>query len=391
MSGIKRTEEIMKVAKDKKGRWFYDFYFGSHVHDGATLPTRYRVITGLSRADTEKAMHEKLERLKKEKHGILENVPVQKPVLFEDFAVNTFLEGCRTSKRRPKTVQSLENSVNNHLAPFFKGKTLQDITPELVDRYRAARCEEKPRPSPASVNREISALKSICRLAVRYKRIKEDPTAGLEKFEEPRGKDRILTDEETGRLVAAAGGVLRPFLIIALNTGMRRNEILSLKWTNINLGKKLITIEAENSKSRKSRVIPMNAPVLEALRSMPRGSAFVFFNSETGASIRDVKTSFRTACRKAKITGLTIHSLRHSAATRMIEAGVDIVTVSKILGHASLEMTLRYAHPRFEAMQLAVEKLGMIFTNQAQVGNKLESKHDKAEVKTHESSLSAYN
>jgi len=105
----------------------------------------------------------------------------------------------------------------------------------------------------------------------------------------------------------------------------------------------------------------MNASVYETLKALPRTSAdYVFFNTETKAHIKDIRAAFLGACRWAEIKGVRLHDLRHTAASKMIEAGADLVTVSKILGHASIQMTMRYAHPTPENMRLAVEKLGEI-------------------------------
>jgi len=131
---------------------------------------------------------------------------------------------------------------------------------------------------------------------------------------------------------------------------MRRNEILSLKWADVDF-----------AKSGKSRKVPMNASVYGTLKTLPRMSAeFIFFNAETKAHVKDIKTAFKAACRRAEIKGVRLHDLRHTAASKMIEAGADLVTVSKILGHSSIQMTMRYAHPTPENMRLAVSKLGDI-------------------------------
>ena len=168
--------------------------------------------------------------------------------------------------------------------------------------------------------------------------------------------------------------IQKSFLIIALNTGMRRNEILSLKWDNINIPKRYIYIE--NSKSGRSRKVPMNELVVEAVNQIDQISEFVFFNTSTKTHIKDIKTGFKAACRRAKIKGLRVHDLRHTAATRMIEAGVDLVTVSKILGHSSIQMTMRYAHPTPENMQRAVNKLGVIFDGSCHKIDTLEGSAD---------------
>ena len=104
----------------------------------------------------------------------------------------------------------------------------------------------------------------------------------------------------------------------------------------------------------------MNSAVSGAFMGLPHVSDFVYYNPETKTAVKDIKTGFKAACRRAEITGLRFHDLRHTAATKMIEAGVDLVTVSKILGHASIQMTMRYAHPKPENMKRAVKRLGEI-------------------------------
>ena len=161
------------------------------------------------------------------------------------------------------------------------------------------------------------------------------------------------------RLLAEASEDLQPALIIALNTGMRKSEILSLRWKHADFVKGFIHIA--DSKSGRSRDIPMNGLVFETLHAMDRQREFVFENRETKARTIDVKTAFKGACRRAEIKGLRFHDLRHTAASRMVEAGIDLVTVSRILGHSSIQMTMRYAHPTPENMRLAVRKLGEFF------------------------------
>jgi integrase len=119
------------------------------------------------------------------------------------------------------------------------------------------------------------------------------------------------------------------------------------------------TIRLERTKTGKSRTIFINSVLLGVLMGLkkPQGKSSFVFLGPSGKPIADVKHSFRAACRRAEIKGLRFHDLRHYAATRMVEAGVDLVTVSKVLGHASIQTTMRYAHPTPENMQRAVEVL----------------------------------
>jgi site-specific recombinase XerD len=343
----------MKVYQDENRKWCYAFRFNKR---------RYRIKTGLSARESEKAMHAHWERLRKAELGLEVQAPVQRGVLFEDFAKD-FVNIYSKKKRRPKTTQSHENSIE-HIKAHFGKVTLSDITSEMIDRYIDARTGEtcfnsKKKISAASINRELACIKTMFKMAVRWGRMKYNPATGIEKLEEAPFEYRILNDAEIAGLIAKANDELKRLLIVALNTGMRKSEILSLKWSDIKFEGGYITVRAENSKSKKGRNVPMNAAVLEVFRKIPKRSRiYVFFNKETGKHVKDFRTSFLRACRKAEIKKMRIHDLRHTAASKMIEGGIDIVTVSKILGHSDIKITMRYCHPTPENMQKAVDKLG---------------------------------
>ncbi len=104
----------------------------------------------------------------------------------------------------------------------------------------------------------------------------------------------------------------------------------------------------------------MNPAVVRAFHDIPHESEFDFYNPETKTYMKNIQESFNKAKLKAGIFGLRLHDLQHTAASKMINAGIDIVTVSKILGHSTIQMTMRYAHPTPENMQRAVDQLGMV-------------------------------
>ena len=113
----------------------------------------------------------------------------------------------------------------------------------------------------------------------------------------------------------------------------------------------------------------MNGPVFEALKALPKESEFVFFNQATGNHITSVRKSFKKACEDMGIKNFRFHDLRHCCATKMVEAGVDLVTVSKILGHSDIKLTMRYAHPGEKTMRAAAEKLAEIYDQTRQKVN----------------------
>lgn len=142
---------------------------------------------------------------------------------------------------------------------------------------------------------------------------------------------------------------------------MRKNEILTLKWDNLDLENNIITIDHTNTKSKKTRRIPINSTLRQILiesKLKSAGNAYVFLSTKGDRYKRhdSLKQIFSRACKLAKIEGLRFHDLRHTSATRMIESGANIVAVSRILGHADLKTTMRYAHPE-ESLKDAVERL----------------------------------
>jgi integrase len=150
---------------------------------------------------------------------------------------------------------------------------------------------------------------------------------------------------------------------------MRKMEILSLKWDYIDLEKNFITLPQTNTKAKKTRVIPINSlarTVFLELKIKSDGSSYVFPSESKNGHISWITHSFGSSCKRAKIENLRFHDLRHTCATRMLEAGADIVSVSKILGHSDINLTIkRYIHLE-ESLKSAVERLANFSPNCSQ-------------------------
>ncbi len=245
------------------------------------------------------------------------------------------------------------------LEMFFDGRILSNISSSDIDDYKLFRLKEV---KPATVNRELACLSHLFNLAKRQKRFfGENPVSISKLLPEHNQVERILSKDEEDRLLESSSPALKAILLCALHTGMRKNEILSLKWDNVDLDKKLITLEHTNTKSKKTRRIPINSILRTILleQKLKVGSSDYVFLSTKGSPYKrhdSLKQSFTGACKRANIQGLRFHDLRHTAATRMIESGASIVAVSRILGHADLKTTMRYAHPD-DSLKDAVELL----------------------------------
>jgi len=249
-----------------------------------------------------------------------------------------------------------------HLNTFFKDKKLSEFTVDNIDEYKEHRLEFV---KPAIVNRELEVLRHLFNMAEkRNKFFSKNPVskAGLIKVNNK--QERILTYQEEQRLLSNCNYYMKNIIICALNTGMRKMEILSLKWSNVDLRNNVITLEHTNTKSKKSRKIPINSVMRKLfleLKIQREGNEFVFLNTDRKPYQRQdsLNSAFYKALEKANIQGLRFHDLRHTCATRMIENGANIVAVKEILGHSSLDMTMRYAHPG-DSVKDAVEKLALI-------------------------------
>lgn len=252
----------------------------------------------------------------------------------------------------------------------WQARRLSETRPPLVEGG-----EQRPPVKPATVNRCLACLKHMFTKALDWDMITEDAYKRIKKAKmtpENNRRLRYLSLEECNRLLAVCDKHLKPIVAFALNTGCRRGEILGLKWENVDM--KHGFVHLTETKSGKRREIPMNATVRDTLRGIVRrlDVPWVFVKPETGSlgpeekrplieyRYQDVKRSFASACRKAGIHDFHFHDLRHTFASHLVMNGVDITTVSKLLGHATLTMTLRYAHLAPDHLKNAVDVLGRI-------------------------------
>jgi integrase len=183
-------------------------------------------------------------------------------------------------------------------------------------------------------------------MAMKWGKANENPVKHVRLFREDNGRTRFLTEEEEVRLLVHCGPYLRPIVIAALHTGFRKSELLSLRWKHIDFQHQLVTAEAAYAKNGETRSIPMTVlltETLQAIRIHGDPTAYVFLTHE-GMPYRDISTAFTTAIRRAALLDFTFHDLRHTFASRLVMAGVDLTTVKELMGHKTIAMTLRYAH-----------------------------------------------
>jgi integrase len=249
-----------------------------------------------------------------------------------------------------------DEQMLGHLNKFFGSeRQLSEITSADIEGYKMRR---RASVSGATVNREMALLKRMFNLAIEWDLyLGLNPFRKVKFFREFNTGLRVLSLEEEEKLLCNAAPYLQDLIRFALNTGLRVGEIFSLCWSNVDLEKNILNVFAP--KTQKIRGIPINAEARKVLEYWVLGkrNEFVFYNPETGKPFVDLKNGFIRACRKAGITGVTWHTLRHTFASRLVDRGVDIVTVKELLGHSSITVTMRYTHTNLESKRAAVEKL----------------------------------
>ena len=319
--------------------WYIDYYCeGRRVREPASK----------RKAEAEEMLEARKTDIKRGEFRL----PGKRKIKFEKFA-QEYMEYAKLNKR-----SWMRDEISlKHLLPHFKGMPLLKINPKHIEDYKRKRLDKV---KPATINRELTLLKFMFSLAKKWKYANENPVKEVKFFQERQLVIHTLTKEEALKLIAVAGEHLKPIIMLALNTGMRRGEILNLRWNDVDFDRRFIYIK--ETKSGVMRKVPMNSLVIEALSKLERKNSFVFQNPKTNERLKHIRTAFYTARRKAGIEDFRFHDLRHTAATWMVAEGIDLVTVKEILGHADIKTTMRYAHPTPENKRKAVDALAGVLS-----------------------------
>lgn len=339
-------------------------YYAHFSHHGK----RFRIKLDAQNMVQAKKMATEVEyRILAENYQILNK---SSSITLRDLA-DRYLEYAKSNKRSwDRDVVSLKNILNM----VIDKKKLGDYTidairvayvqkyqilrkKELSDRYAAKGIAAEDQ-NFATCNRELACLRHIFNMAIEWELLRKNPVVSrVVRFDKERSRDRTLDDQEFTALLQACSGHLLRIVLVALNTGMRLGEILSLKWENVGLDKQ--RIEIKHSKTGEGRIIPMNSFLIDVFKSMPRNDVYLFMNRD-GKKIGSIKTAWNNTTKKAGIEDLRFHDLRHTVASRLARAKVPESVIAMILGHKRTSITSRYINPHWEEMVEAVEELGKL-------------------------------
>ena len=264
--------------------------------------------------------------------------------------------------------------------PFtFGDKPLGAITTDDIEAFRDAR--KAAGLSPVTVNHDLKLLRKMLNWGIRKGylqrtpfKIGTEPAIFLQK-EIPRSR-RLESDEDEKRLLEAANPHLRAVIVAMLDTACRPGEILSLQLRDVNLGRRELTIRAENEKTRRLKLIPISSRLLAVLdmrrldpAGRPHGPGAYVFGDSLGRRIKSVQEAWQTTREKAGLPDLQLRDLRHEAGSRFEEAGMPINYVSALLGHTNLTTTSRYLNINRRELHRAMQRYE-------------ESRHDPSKTKS---------
>ena len=281
------------------------------------------------------------------------NEEKKQPVKLKEFTEIFLKNYSKVNKKSWKDDQYRLDKWNEHIGSL----NLDEITPIEVEAFKSQLLQRNRKKT--TINHYLKILCRLFNVAIDWGYIENNPAAKVKKYSEKNSqRDRVLSHEEEAQLFNSAADHLKKIMTIALNAGMRRGEILNLKWHQIDF--KTREIKLKETKGDIPRTVYINSALyilFKQLKDKKQDDSYVFVNPKTRKPYKKLQTSFNGACRRAGIKGLIFHDLRRTFASRLKEANVDHYTVKKLLGHSSVKITERYIHVKTEKQKKAVELL----------------------------------
>lgn len=287
---------------------------------------------------------------------------IQKSALSFNDAAAAYLRRVEQNLRSAATVAGVVRRFQRE----WGDRPLGELTHRMIEDWKDRRLLERTRVgnrpvSKSGVNHELAILRALLGWARRNDLIDVSPMDRVELFRVRNRRKRPLAEDQIVALEAVLRGRRRhllPLVALAVNTGMRRGELLALRWQDVDLERR--TIFVRESKNGEQREIPLAASLVEGLRRLrgTRPAEWPVFSHADGRPLRTVATSWAAACREAGVPGLHLHDLRHTFASRMLTGGfADVATLQDLMGHRTPAMTLRYSHAFGLGKRTAIDRM----------------------------------
>jgi integrase len=315
--------------------YWYDFWFkGRRVRETTRLTNKTAAL-----------------RLEAVKKADLAQGRVQRECpAFETFVKEEFLPWSKVQHRKWSTHKRYCVSAKP-LVKFFKGRMLDDILTADIERFKVERLSQC---SAAGVNRDLSALRFMLNFAVRQGYLRSSPFIGVKLLQEGPGMMRVVSSEEEMLYLAHATPLLRDIAVLILQTGMRPQEVFSIRGENVNLQDRFVFVPEGKSRFAR-RTIPLTDEARKVLKSRMR-DGYLFPHRDDPVLPMTACRSHDTVMRKLKL-GFRLYDLRHTFGSRAAMAGVDLPTLKELMGHSHISLTMRYIHPTPQHKKEAIAKL----------------------------------
>jgi site-specific recombinase XerD len=248
------------------------------------------------------------------------------------------------------------------LRPVFGGRTAEEITKQEIIRWLTEAKEERKWGSDATRNRWQAAFSLAFAVGMDNEKIERNPASRIRRKAEDNGRIRFLDQKEVRAIRKALAEKYPqhiPAFDISTHTGARAGEQFGLRWDSVDLKQKFVQLPNKRTESGKWRFVPLNAVALETFKKLRENnpvSPWVFVNRK-GEKLRSHRDWFEPAVKVSGVQNYTWHCNRHTFASRLVMAGVNLRTVAQLMGHRTIQMTMRFAHLAPDHQQSAVERL----------------------------------
>ena len=331
---------------EQNGKWYYNFMlFGIRKHGSC------KGCRDISEAlEYEAEMKNEVSLIHRKKKDLSETITVKQ--MFDEY-----LEYSKINNK-PQTYKDNVYKTDRMKSFFGADTTISDVVPANIERFKDYMISDMHN-SKSTFNRYFASLKKAYNLVIiNHKLNLLNPCKLVNSFPEDNYKNRYLSEEEEERLMKELPDYLKPIVVCALTTGLRKSNILNLRWENVDIKMNFIEILKQENKGHKKIQIPISKKFLAELKKIGiKKSGYVFVSHRTGKKYVNIDDGFKEACKRAKIDNFSFHDLRHTTATRLVANGVDLQTVKDLLAHSSIVTTQRYQHPTPENMRKAIDIL----------------------------------
>lgn len=374
-----QTERAGYIFQDRNGKWYARTTFTDRAGKRRNIKK-----TAKDKAEAKVILKSIIRQIEDEGEKYIDGSRMTFNELADHYETHYLKEAEYVDERKISGLRDVARAKGflKHFREYFGRQRLREITYGDIYSYRSERLKTQTkykRPLRlASMNRELAVLRRMLNIALRQGWVSKNPFNAGEPLiivSGERKRERILTVEEEVRLLAACDHPqrkhLKPLLIALLDTGARKGEMLKLNWADVCFVTRMITFRALNTKTLKSRSVAMTNRLYGEFLALWESSN-KDLNSRVFGISDNVRNSFKSACKEAGIKhggidGMTIHSLRHTAATRLVQGQMPIQMVGRILGHTQVNTTYRYLSANAEIAHQAAAIFDALQTSTVKV------------------------